>query len=131
MFLRAVTLRRVARFALLAVLLHAFAPFAHAMVRTAARLPVDPLGSICRVVLPGDISVAPATGPAPQDSAAVDMARMCPLCVAGAHFALATDTATVLPLDEQRQHERIVQAAGSVPPVFVWHFFLTRAPPGV
>ncbi|MFT3734351.1 MAG: hypothetical protein QM776_04920 [Rhodocyclaceae bacterium] len=128
MFLRVAHLRRVARFAMLAVLLHAFAPFAHAMVRAADRLPFDPLGSICRVALPG-AAAGPASDASQQGSAAIDMARMCPLCVAGAHFALADVPAIAFHADTSLQHVQ----AGFAP--LVWTLpapelpYSSRAPP--
>ncbi|GAA5172562.1 DUF2946 family protein [Viridibacterium curvum] len=122
-------LRRVSRIAMLAMLLHAFAPFAHAMSRVGGGAPFDPLSSICTTAGPGLSLAQPVASDAAPASPAVDLVRHCPLCLAGAHVALASLPALLFSADTALQHVRVAVLPVSPPATARWLAPAPRGPP--
>ncbi|GAB4060239.1 DUF2946 family protein [Uliginosibacterium sediminicola] len=121
-FLRARSLRQTAWLAIFAILLHAFAPLAHARMATQSLL-----SSICTT--DGARLEVIALPDAPQKLPAVDLSKHCPLCMAGAHFALADRETRAFEPDHSLRHVRISLSQLPAVRVAVWRHFSPRAPP--
>jgi Protein of unknown function (DUF2946) len=121
-FLRARSLRQTAWLAIFAVLLHAFAPLAHARMATQGLL-----SSICTTE--GARLEVIALPAAPQKVPAVDLSKHCPLCMAGAHLALADSETRAFEPDHSLSHVRIALSQLPVVSLAVWRHFSPRAPP--
>ncbi len=77
---------RIAWFAILAIMWHAFMPLLHA-----SGMSQDMLSSICSTGEPRQELIQLPSGK--QDAPAAELLKQCPLCASGAHFAVADEAA--------------------------------------
>ncbi|MDB5888421.1 MAG: hypothetical protein JWM03_1293 [Rhodocyclales bacterium] len=113
---------RIAWFAILAIMWHAFMPLMHA-----SGMSQGMLSSICSVGEPRQELIQLPAGK--QDAPAAELLKQCPLCASGAHFAIADEAAPSFAPDASLAHVQSPGSSGTARHVFSWLNFSPRAPP--
>ncbi|MEC5386864.1 DUF2946 family protein [Uliginosibacterium sp. H3] len=117
------TTSRIAWFALLAIVWHALMPLAHA-----ASTQQGLLASICTTGAPGlELIKLPAGGQ--DDSATHKLLQQCPLCAAGAHFAIVDGHDHTFSPNERFVHVQSPAGFLFAARTPAWLHFSPRAPP--
>lgn len=114
---------RTAWIAIVAILVHAFMPLAHAAMQVRGDA-----SSICTTGEPRVERIA-FDGAQPE-APAVHLARQCPLCLAGAHFALVS-LQPAFAAEVPAAHVYVARLSALVAPIVPTPHFSARAPPQV
>jgi hypothetical protein len=113
---------RVAWIAIFAMLWHAVMPLAHA-----AGMSQGLLSSICSVAETRQERIGLPAGK--QEAPASDLLKQCPLCAAGAHFAVVDEPAASFFADDRLAHVLATIAPLASARLVAWLHFSPRAPP--